>query len=177
MKRNFVYFLSFIGLLFLLTGCSSITEDEYNDLSQRHEELQEKYVELENKYNNAIKKEEIDELNRNIEMLEETKVSLENDISDLQSEKNKLSESIIKIKGTPKTYPAGYLTVGEDIAAGRYKVYGGTSNFIVYNSYGDLRVNIILSNTYSWGVKEYIYNFINGDEVQAGSSFKLVAIE
>lgn len=164
MKRVFTFLFIIIGMILLTTGCSNISK--------------EKYDELELKYNNAIKKDEVDNLSRDINLLKLNKKSLENDISVLQSEKKQLSEEVIKIKGTPKTYPAGYLIVGEDIVVGKYKIYGGKSNFFVHDKYGNLKVNIILGNEYSsLGVQEYIYNFKDGDEVQAESSFNLVSIE
>ena len=63
---------------------------------------------------------------------------------------------------------------GEDFEVGRYKIYGGSSNFIVYSRYGDLEVNTILGD---WGVEEYVYTFNNGDEIEAHSSFKMQPIQ
>ncbi len=111
---------------------------------------------------------EKEELNTNISELTETKQSLDKQIE-------KLNEDVIKIKGQPKTYPAGHLTAGTDIPIGKYKIYDGSSNFVVYSSYGTLRVNIILGGNY--GVNEYVYTFSNGDKIEASSSFKLVEIE
>lgn len=116
-----------------------------------------------------------------IKELEEKKItlntqisSLENKKSDLDTKIEKLNSDIIKIKGEPKTYPAGYLTAGTDFETGRYKIYDGTSNFVVYSILGDLRVNIILGGR--TGVNEYIYTFSNGDKVKSNSSFKMVQV-
>lgn len=103
------------------------------------------------------------------------KQQLENEIKQKNEEIEKLKGEAIRVKGEPKTYPAGHLTVGTDIPEGKYKIYDGRSNFIVYSAYGELQVNTILGSSY--GASEYIYNFKNGDKVRADSSFKLVAVE
>ena len=103
------------------------------------------------------------------------KQQLENEIKQKNEEIEKIKGEAIRVKGEPKTYPAGHLTVGTDIPEGKYKIYDGRSNFVVYSAYGELQVNTILGSSY--GVSEYIYNFENGDKVRADSSFKLVAVE
>lgn len=109
------------------------------------------------------------ELNSEISLLENKKQSLNTEIQQLNGE-------VTKAKGKPKTYPAGQLTAGTDVPIGKYKIYGGNSNFIVYSSSGSLEVNIVLgSGTYD--VNEYIYTFKTGDIIKANSSFKLVSIE
>ena len=85
-----------------------------------------------------------------------------------------MNEDVITAKGKAKTYTAGQLVAGEDFEVGRYKIYGGNSNFIVYSRWGDLEVNTILGD---WGVEEYVYTFNEGDEVEAHSSFKMQPIE
>ncbi len=112
--------------------------------------------------------EEVNKLKSTKEELEKTKTSLNDEIQ-------KLKEEVVKIKGEPKKYPAGQLTAGTDIPLGKYKIYGGNSNFTVHSSYGDLKVNIILGGSY--GVEEYIYTFQQGDKIDARSSFYLVAVE
>lgn len=107
--------------------------------------------------------------------LEARKQELEGQVGALQQTIDGLNGDIIRIKGEARTYPAGYLTAGTDFEAGRYKIYGGSSNFVVYSSSGKLQVNIILGG--SWGVDEYIYSFASGDKVEASSSFKLVPVE
>lgn len=103
------------------------------------------------------------------------KGALENEVASLQGQLEALNADAIRIKGEARQFPAGYLYAGQDFDAGRYKVYGGSSNFIVYSSGGTLRVNIILGGAY--GVEEYIYTFASGDEVQAGSAFSMVPVE
>ena len=101
---------------------------------------------------------------------------LQDSIEDLKADKKKLESDIIQISGKSKKYPAGYLTAGKDFEIGRYKIYGGSSNFVVYSSSGALMVNIILGND-SYSVSEYIYEFSYGDKVEASSAFKMVPVE
>ena len=102
--------------------------------------------------------------------------SLENKKQSLNTEIQQLNGEVTKIKGEPKTYPAGQLTAGTDVPIGRYKIYGGSSNFVVYSSSGSLEVNVILGSG-AYNVNEYIYTFKTGDIIKANSSFKLVSIE
>ena len=108
------------------------------------------------------------QLNTDITLLEDKKQTLNSEIEQLNGE-------VVELKGTPKTYPAGQLTAGTDVPTGKYKIYDGNSNFIVYSSTGNLEVNIVLGG--SFGVNEYIYTFKNGDKIKANSSFKLVEVE
>lgn len=121
------------------------------------------------------KNEKQQEINNNIMQLQNQKQDLETQKTQLETEINTLKGEVIKAKGQPKTYPAGHLTAGTDVPVGKYKIYGGSSNFIVYSAYGTLEVNIILGGTY--GVNEYIYTFQSGDKIQASSSFNLVEVE
>lgn len=121
------------------------------------------------------KQEELKELETKKSELSTDIASLEEKKQTLNSEIEQLNGEAIKLKGTPKTYPAGHLTAGTDIPLGRYKIYEGNSNFIVYSSTGKLEVNIILGE--SFGVDEYIYTFKSGDKIEANSSFKLVEVE
>lgn len=116
------------------------------------------------------------EIKQTVDNLKKEQESLETQKKQLETEINTLKDDIIKLKGEPKTYPAGHLTAGTDIPIGKYKIYGGKSNFVVYSSSGSLKVNIILGSG-SFAVSEYIYTFSTGDRIQANSSFKLVSIE
>lgn len=153
----------------------SSLKEENNKIQLTIKELSEKNSSLQREEEKNKIKEEIEELKadkqkiaEDIEAKKEEKTSLEQKLKELEDE-------VITVKGKGKTYPAGYLTAGKDFEVGRYKIYGGSSNFIVYSKYGDLRVNIILGGKY--GVEEYIYTFEDGDEIKAGSSFKLRPIE
>lgn len=108
-------------------------------------------------------------LENKVTELTNQKINLENQISELNSE-------VIKLKGEPKTYPAGHLTAGTDVPIGKYKIYGGNSNFVVRSNSGSLQVNIVLG-TNAYSVSEYIYTFKTGDKIEARSTFKLVEVE
>lgn len=150
----------------------------------------EKVVELENKLNESLKEieklsqtEKQKEIQEKINSLQKESDNLSTKISELENEKKALETNIqnlkgdiIKVKSSPKNYPAGYLKAGTDFDVGRYKIYNGNSNFIVYSSTGSLRVNIILGESYGFGVNEYIYTFSYGDEIQASSSFTMVPV-
>ena len=109
-----------------------------------------------------------------VSQLQGKAASLQSQVDELNGQIAALKEGIVKLSGEPVKYPAGYLYAGKDFAVGRYKIYGGSSNFGVWNAAGRLRVNEILGRN---GVEEYIYTFAEGDEVQAGSSFMMVPVE
>lgn len=138
-------------------------------LSDKYNSLNSKYDELNNKYQETTQEKYQTELKSKINELETNK-------SNLETQVEKLNKDIITLKGTEKTYPAGFLTAGKDFEPGRYKIYGGSSNFFVYSSSGSLRVNIILGNG-SYRVSEYLYTFQSGEHIEANSSFKMVPIE
>lgn len=148
---------------------------EVEEKSKRIEELnkEEEQKKIQEKIEklNSTKEDKESEINT----LEESKKQKQSEIDKLNSQINNLKSDIIKIKGQEKLYPAGYLVAGKDFEIGRYKIYGGSSNFFVRTITGNLKVNIILGGEY--GVNEYIYEFSKGDEIEANSSFKMVLIE
>lgn len=151
------------------------------DLKDENNRIQEQFKELTDRISTLQKEEEQKKINDKIEELKNEQEELETDIkskktekSSLEKEIEKLNGEVITAKGKTRTYPAGQLVAGEDFEVGRYKIYGGNSNFIVYSRWGDLEVNTILGD---WGVEEYVYTFNEGDEVEAHSSFKMQPIE
>ena len=169
---------------------NTITSSSKDQTKKDYDLINSKYSQSQKDLENQKKKTE--EANKKIEELsqEDKKKELEKSISSLESKiseltKNKedldtqisqLNGEVVKLKGQPKSYPAGQLTAGTDIPTGKYKIYGGSSNFVVYSSSGSLQVNIILG-TGSYNVSEYIYTFKTGDKIEANSSFKLVEVE
>lgn len=165
--------------------------------TKNNENMTAKYESLENRYNQTTKdlnkakeetqskKKEISELKQEDKIKEiENKINgLNTEVTNLQTQKDSLNteiatlkEETVKLKGEPKTYPAGQLVAGTDVPVGKYKIFDGNSNFVVYSAYGDLKVNIILGSG-SFNVNEYIYTFQEGDKIEARSSFKLVSVE
>lgn len=116
------------------------------------------------------------EINNSIATLENKVIELTNQKISLENQISELSSEVIKLKGEPKTYPAGHLTAGTDVPTGKYKIYGGNSNFVVRSSSGSLQVNIVLG-TNAYSVSEYIYTFKTGDKIEARSTFKLIEVE
>lgn len=113
----------------------------------------------------------INEIKSEFNELEKEKLNLENKIKSLNSK-------IIELKGSPKNFPAGEFSAGKDFEPGRYKIYNGNSNFVVYDIIGKLQVNIILGNNAKYNeVKEYLYTFSSGDQVKSNSAFTLVFVE
>jgi len=148
---------------------------EYSQIKTAYGELNNKVKEQENKINELNQKEKQEQINKNINDLEIKVTELTNTKNALQQEIDSLNEEVIKTKGEPKTYPAGHLIAGTDVPTGKYKIFGGHSNFVVRSATGRLEVNIILGTSY--GVDEYIYTFKKGDNIEADSSFKLIEIE
>jgi outer membrane murein-binding lipoprotein Lpp len=191
-----------VGALILLTGCISpeahaaMQEDleaarenltqlqsDYDTLKADHDRLKSEYNQYKKdsaaflELTEAEQQAEIELAKRekDISDLEKVKSKLEQEVAKLESKIDELNADVIKIAGKAKTYPAGYFTAGKDFPVGRYKIYGGSSNFFVRSTSGRSRVNIILGGRY--GVDEYIYTFSEGEEVQAESSFKMVPVE
>lgn len=167
-----------ISLILFITLFAQTYYEKNNIQSSKDKkisDLQEKIDSCNEQISILGKNEKQQEISNNIMQLQNQKKELETQKTQLESEINTLKGEVLKTKGEPKTYPAGQLTAGTDVPVGKYKIYGGNSNFIVYSSYGTLEVNIILGGTY--GVNEYVYTFQTGDKIEANSSFKLIAVE
>lgn len=185
-----VFAVTMLGLVIFMNVQKSNLESEilnsqgnYKNLSSQYANLEKKLKERENELEKS--KEEVQELkqeekqneiNNNIKTLENKVSELTTQKQDLENQINTLNQDVIRIKGEAKTYPAGHLTAGVDTPTGKYKIYGGSSNFVVYSASGSLQVNIILG-TGRYSVSEYIYTFKSGDKIEADSSFKLVEVE
>ena len=111
--------------------------------------------------------EEASELEKRVATLNAEAETLTDQIAEMQ-------ESIIRIAGESRTFPAGVLYAGTDFEPGRYRVYGGSSNFFVERG-GRNVVNIILSGRH--GVSEYIFTFRSGDVIEARSAFRMIPVE
>jgi hypothetical protein len=114
----------------------------------------------------ASREDEVSELDLQI-------ITLNGEIETLRNRITELQADVIRIAGESRRFPAGVLYVGTDIDAGRYRIYGGTSNFFVERNNRNV-VNIILGGRL--GVDEYIFTFRNGDVIEARSAFRLVPI-
>lgn len=181
-KYIIIYFLLVIIVFtFAIFISMNVSENakikkELYEYNQKNEKLKEKISSLNEQIQILGKNEKQIEIKQIIENLEKEQRDLEKQKEQLELEVKTLKGDVIKLRGEPKTYPAGHLTAGTDIPTGKYKIYGGSSNFVVYSSSGSLKVNIILGSN-SLSVSEYIYTFSVGDKIQANSSFKLVSVE
>lgn len=182
-----------LALVIILFVAFQSKTQEYYELQDENSNLTTKYMssQTELKETSSKYKNELSELKTKVTELEQTEkqakinsniTTLESKITELTTQKEKLQAEVdflngevVKIKGEPKTYPAGHLTVGMDVPTGKYKIYDGRSNFVVRSIIGKLEVNIILGGNY--GVDEYIYTFKTGDKIEADSSFKLVEVQ
>lgn len=149
---------------------------KYSSIEKQLEESKDELEKCKGQIQELQQEEKQNEINNNIKALEDRVAELTTQKQDLENQINTLSQEVIRIKGEAKTYPAGYLTAGEDVPTGKYKIYGGSSNFVVYSASGSLQVNIILGSG-QYKVSEYIYTFKSGDVIKANSSFKLVEVE
>ena len=173
-----------IAIVFVnINADNKLKAEEQTSLSLKEEnnKIQKEFLEMNNKISELQRDEEQKKISEEIDKLKDEQKSLEEDIKDKESEKSSLEKELKKLngevltaKGKAKSYPAGQLVAGEDFDVGRYKIYGGSSNFVVYSRFGELEVNTILGD---WGVEEYVYTFKEGDEIEAQSSFKLQPIE
>lgn len=181
-KKSLIIESILLTLLIVVIIFYNVVKEEKNQLTDEITNIKEENSELSEKvdsYYNQIKilgkNEKQQELNEQIQELETKQEELSIQKTELESQIQTLSEEVAKAKGEPKNYSAGHLTAGIDVPTGKYKIYGGSSNFVVYSAYGSLKVNIILGGSY--GVSEYIYTFEEGDKIEANSAFKLVAVE
>lgn len=114
-------------------------------------------------------------LEENIKSMETRLQDITNLVTEKQQELDKITNGIIQKKNEPKVLPAGYFEVGTDIEPGRYSV-SGKSNFVVYDSTGDLKVNTILGDG-RFGVENYVCRLETGDQIEAAGKFTYTPIE
>lgn len=164
-----------IIMIIALTIEFFLIKSELQITKLKKQEQEERIKELNGQIKTLGRQAEQEKLNKSIKELEEKNAELTDEKKLLESKIKTLKEDIIKEKGKAKTYPAGHLSVSTDIPTGKYKIYDGKGNFVVHSANGSLEVNIILGGTY--GIKEYIYTFKEGDKVETNASFKLISVE
>ncbi len=151
-------------------------EREINKNETKIEEQEADFKQLEDY---LINKEKLDaetsEAEKNLETLNNTIAEKQTEIDSKNAQLDSLTSAIIKAKAAPVTLPAGQFTVGKDIEPGRYSV-SGDSNFQVWSSYGDLKVNTILGGG-NFGVESYVCELNSGDKIEAGASNKYTPVE
>lgn len=142
---------------------------DYKDIRVEYDKMKE-----DSDYNEYITKKNDVELK-----LSEKEIYLESVNAEILVSQEKLDNIIgetLEKKAEPISLPAGYLYAGIDFPIDRYRIFDGSSNFVVYDSKDSLMVNIILGNG-KHNVSEYIYSFRTGDCIRCNSSFKIELIE
>jgi len=181
-----------------LSSKMTLLQDEHGLLTSTHNALttekatlQNEYDTLRNEYdtlrseasgffalNEAERESALEVAKREYEIsgLDARVYELNAEIGILNGQIAELQASVVRIAGESRTFPAGFFVAGEDFEVGRYRIYGGSSNFFVRDRTGRSRVNIIFGSRASH-VTEYIYRFASGDEIESRSSFRMVPIE
>lgn len=116
-----------------------------------------------------------DKLTADLEEAQKKLDDLNSEIGSKQTTLDHLNADIVQAKSAPISIPAGEHTVGDGIPAGRYSVTG-SSNFVVWSSSGDLKVNTILGSD-MLGVDNYVCNLSTGDQIKASSACQLTPIK
>ena len=101
--------------------------------------------------------------------------SLKTTIKDKKSELKSLEGDILEAKGKPINLIAGEWIVGEDVPTGRYEA-SGSSNFVVRDEYGGLKVNTILGGG-TVGRGNYVFFAEDGDVIKAAAQVTLTPVE
>ncbi len=156
----------------------SDTKEELNELDGKIESKKSEMSEIETEFQNRESEfSELSKLAENKETVEtdlsESESTLETlnaEIESAESELSKLEESIVKAKDSPVELMAGQWIVGEDVPAARYQA-SGSSNFVVYDSYGSLEVNTILSDG------DYVFFAEDGYIIDSSAAAKLTPVE
>ncbi|MEC2071403.1 hypothetical protein [Alkalihalophilus marmarensis] len=139
-------------------------------LSQKHEEVLALVSDKESIENDK------NELVKEIVQQEESLAAIMQKISDSESKLDQLNEGIVEKEEQPRTLPAGYFTVGEDIEEGRYKIEpsSGSGNYFVNDG---RKANIILGRDDSFYLSEFIIYLSTGDQIQATLPVKYTGVE
>ncbi|WP_051291521.1 coiled-coil domain-containing protein [Fictibacillus gelatini] len=165
---------------------------KYDDLEKKVKSKNKVLKETDSKLDDTINnlndiKDDYDEAQHVISQKDKAQEELDNlktEIKDKKSELSKLKNELAALEGKvqetkekPKVLSAGRFSVNKDLPEGRYKAVanGGNGNFIVYDAYGELKVNTILGSSY--GEREYVYEAVEGDQIQLETSVKFIPIK
>ncbi|AQT83280.1 hypothetical protein ERICIV_02259 [Paenibacillus larvae subsp. larvae] len=182
-----------IGLVFFYIGRSSASHEldgkaltianvqkETEEANAKLKEASDAYKEIEDKFKGAkvvidianTRKSDADRYQKEAEKYEKL-------AGEKKAELDKIESAIKEKKEAPIVLPAGNLTGGKDIPAGRYKVTKAGSrgsNFIINTASGDLKVSTIIHGG-DHGVSEYIATIDSGDLLECHASFKFTPVE
>ena len=161
----------------LICGCDStgISQSSYNELQSKNSEITDNYKTLQDSYSELYKKSNTPEYKKAMENASKL-TELQSQVDDAQSKLNSLNGQVAQASGNPLSFSAGVFYCGTDFPPGRYKIYGGTSNFSAYDSSGSIIINIILG-TNKYSVSEYVYTFAKAQTIKSESAFKIQLIK
>lgn len=116
---------------------------------------------------------QLSEVSGKVKKEEQNLKDMKSQVKEKESELASLSGAVKQAKGKPKTLPAGYYTVGQDLPEGRYKAtpIGEGSNFIVNEG---MTVNTILGRH---GEASYTFSVSEGDVIQTEAAVKLTPLK
>jgi hypothetical protein len=162
-------------------------KQEVKDIQSKLDDINKQYDDKKSQFDaaNAIldnqkqAQDNLDKIQNDIKTKQDQIKSLDSQISAKQKELASVTGQIDKAKGAPKILPAGQFEVGKDVPASRYKAVpvGSGSNFVVYASDGELKVNTILGDHAGLGTSEYVFTAEDGDKIQTEASVKLIPVE
>lgn len=148
-------------------------------LEQEEEKLNERKSEIEDVLELVDRMEEISD---ELADLEDELSSKQNEVEDLDHEIDEKEKELATLEGKiveavsePITISSGQYFVGIDIPEGRYQA-SGSSNFVVRDSGGALKVNTILGDS-SVGRGDYVFFAVDGDYIEASAQTTLTPVE
>ncbi|MGG4546245.1 hypothetical protein ABER02_00430 [Rossellomorea marisflavi] len=179
---------SYDEILSSLEGKSGELEGLEGELSSKTDELERVMSSLSEKKEEAAeaasmideanaKAGEIDSLKEEVRVLDDKIKEKKTKIADLDEDIKSRKGDIKKLDAAPVSLPSGTFIVGKDVKALRYSASsaGQSGNFVVYSSFGDLKVNQILGSDY--GVSEHIFFADEGDIIESTMPTVLTPVE
>ncbi|QHZ52290.1 hypothetical protein [Paenibacillus larvae] len=190
---GFILLVIAVGIAFFYVGRSSASHEldgkaltianvqkEAEEAIAKRNYALDTYKEISEKQESAKKTiEEADKRKNDIDKYQKEAEKYEKLAGEKKAELDKIESAIKEKKEAPIVLPAGKLTGGKDIPAGRYKVTKAGregSNFIVTSASGELKANTIVAGG-DHGVAEYVTSIDNGDTLDCHASFKFTPIE
>ncbi len=149
-------------------------EDVTKKLGEKEEEVTQASAVIEEAHEKAG---EIDSLKKEVQVLDDKIKEKKTKIANLDEDIKSRKGDIKKLDAAPVSLPSGTFIVGKDVKALRYSASsaGQSGNFVVYSSFGDLKVNQILGSDY--GVSEHIFFADEGDIIESTMPTVLTPVE
>jgi peptidoglycan hydrolase CwlO-like protein len=151
-------------------------ESKLSDIQKQYSDKQTEFDEAMKVVNNKKSMEdEIAKLEGTLKSKQGDIKSLDSKISSKEKELASITGEIQEKKDKPKVLSAGKYTVGKDIPAGRYKAVPnrGSGNFFI-NDGADANIMLGKGEFYE---PEYIFEVVDGDEIEITMSVKFIPIK